>query len=590
MILYIKTNEIATDIDLSLLDSCRQLNENLTILIKKEIATDYFRISITLIPKNRVTLQSAVILDDIDSSINVNSVLLNGYQSWTDTREFRPDEKLPGQNPFLKPLLNNHFKLKYGSDYLFYKYKNKKGVLHGFSWSYIRDNTENVNFIGSLSENTGFTIIEYDFNKRKVHYIKDCSGRTLTAPYLAFDLIFSKETEEKCFENYFACMGIAKKQEENIHGWTSWYNYFTSISQSILYDNLESFAKNNIMLDYFQIDDGYQKHVGDWLQTNEKFPDGMKVLAEKIHEKGYNAGLWIAPFICEGLSDIYINHKDWLLKDNNKPVPAGRNPNWSGDFFALDFYNSEFQEYLKTVFKTILEDWNYDLVKIDFLYAACIVPGYDKTRGEIMSDAMNFIRNITCNKKILACGVPLCSAFGKVDFCRIGPDVGLTWENKKAKFIRHRERISTINAIKSTIYRRCLNGYGFFNDPDVFILRNNNNRLNFDERFTLFMINFLFSNVMFTSDKVDEFCEKEKEVFLWLLSIRTKVIDEIILSDDFLTVTFHTNQKKYLLISNLKSTAAEIKMKNQYRHTFSFNQQNKKLLPYHTSVLMHVKL
>jgi hypothetical protein len=84
--------------------------------------------------------------------------------------------------------------------------------------------------------------------------------------------------------------------------------------------------------------------------------------------------------------------------------------------------------------------------------------------------------------------------------------------------------------------------------------------------------------------------EREKEVFMWLLSINAKVIDEIILTDDFLTATFHTNQRKYFLISNLKSTAVEIKLENQYQHTFSFIQKNKKLLPYHTSVLMHVKL
>jgi alpha-galactosidase len=590
MILSIKSDRFDGDIHVNSTDSVHQLNDVLSVSIKYVTEADYYRISITLIPSDAITLKSLFISSTIDPGINVQSVLLNGYQSWTDTREFKTDERLPGQNFFLKPLLNNHFKLKYGSDYLFYTYKNRKGVLHGFSFSYIREDTDIVNFTGSLSEHTGFTIIEYDFKSKNVHYIKDCSNRLITAPYLAFDLFFSKGKEEQCFEKYFASQGIYKKQEKTIYGWTSWYNYFTSINQSIIGDNLESFAKNNIKLDYFQIDDGYQKHVGDWLQINDKFPDGIKALAESIHGKGYKAGIWIAPFICEKSSDLYKDHYNWILKQYNKPVPAGRNPNWSGDFFALDFYNPEFQEYLKLIFKTILDDWQFDLVKVDFLYAACIVPRENKTRGEIMFDAMSFIRNVAKNKKILGCGVPLCSALGKVDFCRIGPDVGLSWENKKAKLLRHRERISTINTIKNTFYRRDLNGYGFHNDPDVFILRSYNNRLSFDERFTLFMINFLFSNVMFTSDKVDEYGEREKEVFMWLLSINAKVIDEIILTDDFLTATFHTNQRKYFLISNLKSTAVEIKLENQYQHTFSFIQKNKKLLPYHTSVLMHVKL
>lgn len=98
MILPIKTNKFSTDIDLPSLDIRRQLNNNLAVSVKKEIANEYVRILITLVPSNEITFQNLSILDNIDSSLNIQSVLLNGYQSWIETREFKPNERLAGQN------------------------------------------------------------------------------------------------------------------------------------------------------------------------------------------------------------------------------------------------------------------------------------------------------------------------------------------------------------------------------------------------------------------------------------------------------------------------------------------------------------
>ena len=56
--------------------------------------------------------------------------------------------------------------------------------------------------------------------------------------------------------------------------------------------------------------------------------------------------------------------------------------NWGG-FYALDIYNEEVRQYLKKVFDTVLNTWGYDMVKLDFLYACCIIPYNNKSRGEI---------------------------------------------------------------------------------------------------------------------------------------------------------------------------------------------------------------
>ena len=50
-----------------------------------------------------------------------------------------------------------------------------------------------------------------------------------------------------------------------------------------------------------------------------------------------------------------------------------------------------------------------------------------------MWDAMKFLRQITGDKLILGCGVPLASCIGIVEYCRIGCDVALTWEDEVYK-------------------------------------------------------------------------------------------------------------------------------------------------------------
>jgi hypothetical protein len=85
---------------------------------------------------------------------------------------------------------------------------------------------------------------------------------------------------------------------------------------------------------------------------------------------------------------------------------------------------------LKNVFDTVLNTWGFGLVKLDFLFAAAMVPRLGKTRGEIMWDAITLLQEIVGDKIILGSGVPLASAWGRVAYCRVGSDVSPWWEGK----------------------------------------------------------------------------------------------------------------------------------------------------------------
>ena len=123
---------------------------------------------------------------------------------------------------------------------------------------------------------------------------------------------------------------------------------------------------------------------------------------------------------------------------------------WGGAY-TLDIYNPDVRAYIKKVFDTVLNVWGYDMVKLDFLYSECMFPRNGKSRGTIMCEAMEFLRECCGEKLILGCGVPLGAAFGKVDACRISCDVDLTYKGKIYNHIHvNNEMLSAQSAINNS--------------------------------------------------------------------------------------------------------------------------------------------
>lgn len=440
-------------------------------------------------------------------------IFANGFQSWTDSREYMPNEKMRALHPLVELYINSPLGAPTGlnrsGDGTFHKYPRKKGLFYGFSYGYVRygDRTE---LFGSMSERTGYTILTFDTAENVIHIDKDLEGKTFSPDSNGEIMSFVRIAGdyEAVFDKYFELLNIAPPRAKRACGYTTWYNYYGNVTEKVVKRDLESFCKLDMHIDFFQIDDGYQNTIGDWLITDkEKFPSGMKAVADEIHKSGIKAGLWLAPFAGVKKSELFKNHPDWFINDKSgKPYITG--PNW-GTFYALDIYNDGAREYIKNVFNTVLNEWGYDLVKLDFLYAAAILPLHGKTRGEIMCDAMDLLRECCGDKLILGCGVPLMPAFGKVDYCRIGADVKNHWAPVK---FTTREDVSTPHGVNNSIFRRHLDGRAFLNDPDVFFLRNSNMKMSFEKRTLLAKINSLFGSLLFVSDNVGEYNEEQMRV------------------------------------------------------------------------------
>lgn len=492
-------------------------------------------IKLTLKPKAPVELKWAR-FEFTHEFKDDDKYFVNGYQSWSTSREYTKNDLQPAAGDWLKFFRADKFAGLASEMWLCGK-ETKKGSFHSHCYTYIKNN-EKYFFVGSLSEQNGFTLIGADMNNNSMYIAKDVEGAVIDSDTQLFDIAVLSGSETEVFDKYFELMGVKKPKIDHLAGYTSWYNYFQKINENIILRDLNAMdvVKNDVNI--FQIDDGYETFVGDWLDPNpEKFPNGMKYIADKIHDKGYMAGIWIAPFSVQIKSRTYKEHPDWVIKDE-KGKPMLGCQGWGGAY-TLDIYNPEVREYIKHFFDVILNDWGYDMVKLDFLYSECMMPRNGKSRGTIMCEAMDFLRECCGEKLILGCGVPLGASFGRVDACRISCDVDLHYKPRFYHPLRvSMELPSAINAINNTIFRRQLNHRVFVNDPDVFFFRYSNLKFTIEQKVLLGFINHVCGDILFVSDNMGEY--KHEDV---------KAVRQIFGKSDFkvLDANYIENDKKIIM-------------------------------------------
>ena len=502
---------------------------------------------LTIIPKLPLNLDLLDLVFDYPVK-TYPRVFVNGYQSWTESHERSIKEKLPHISALAKRLNDTYQFSKYG-DYEFVNINKAPGYFHGFTYAYLRKE-DKIHLMGSLNERTGFTIFEIQAPKNKIIIHKDVAGVRIDSSF-GMDLFFIEATDDLAFDAWFSAMSIEKPLVKPRMGWTSWYNYYQNINQDIVDRNLKAAAELARKMDIIQIDDGYQTAVGDWLSVDPvKFPQGMKAVADAIKAQGSLPGLWLAPFVVQKSAQLIIDHPDWVLKDSfgNFEI-AGYG--W-GQNYALDLENKEVRDYLRHVFEVVLNDWGFGLVKLDFLYASSLGHHPSKTRGQRSAEGMDFLRSCVKDKMILGCGACLGTTFGKVEYCRIGPDVSLDWDGPWYYQLIHRERVSTKNAVLNAIGRRHLDQRGFLNDPDVFLLRNDNIQMSSSQKEILAQVNRLFGSLLFTSDLISDYDENQRKQWAQTSALSAKKIHSVTYPHkDAVEVRYQENNREWLALINL---------------------------------------
>jgi alpha-galactosidase len=522
--------------------------------------------SVFLHPKQDIVVQRLEIQFHIPLPTGTQ-FFANGYQSWSESQLLHLDAAIPR----LRNIARKH--LGYSGDKHIPGIPRGRGQLHSWTYTYLKKPGSTI-LAGSLSERTGFTLFLYDQATNILTVRKDLDDLSLAHSFPALDFLIGESTEKDVFDAWFLTMNLPKPVALGGLGWTSWYNHFTHISADILTQNLESIGQSGLPFQYFQIDDGWQTAVGDWFSVKPAFPGGMGAMASAIRAKGLVPGLWLAPFVVAATSEVARRNPDWLLKDaHGKPLKVGWNPMWGGWYYALDFYNNAVRDYLSGVFHTVFDKWGFDLVKLDFLFAVCLRPPAGKTRGGVMWEAMEFLRTLVGKRKILACGVPLGACFGQVDYCRIGGDIHLRWEHRMLAWLRHRERVSTIASLHSTLGRWQLNGRAFMNDPDVFLLRTTNQHLSPTQQYTILTINTLLGRLLFTADDVGGYSPEQLAELEAALDLRGSLVKHVYqVQEDVFRIDFENKAERFFAVCNLSNSVVTL-------------DTLVKLLPFETMVL-----
>lgn len=265
-------------------------------------------------------------------------------------------------------------------------------------------------------------------------------------------------------------------------GWCSWYHYFGLVTEHALRDNLA--LASSFPFTVFQLDDGFQSAIGDWVTTNDKFPSSIEGIASTIAANGQAPGIWIAPFLASPESRLAKGRPELIAQFKESiPLIATVNPGWGGPVYALDTTKPETLAHLEEVARSLVEA-GFKYLKLDFLFASSVPGTYadpSKTRAQRVRAGLDAVRKGAGEETfILGCGCPLGPAIGVVDGMRIGPDVAPFWDVEEGAFVPPgygQEAPATLNAWRNTLARSFMHRRLWLNDPDCLMLRKTETRM-----------------------------------------------------------------------------------------------------------------
>ena len=135
---------------------------------------------------------------------------------------------------------------------------------------------------------------------------------------------------------------------------------------------------DTVVLDdgWFRQSDTVKTDVGDWRTVKEKFPSGLKVLADKIHEMGLKFGIWFEPEMACHASDLYKAHPDYILS-------TSKNPLISRYEYVLDLTRDEVVETIANRICEELEGVEIDYLKWDFNRYVTEAASFLTPQGEV---------------------------------------------------------------------------------------------------------------------------------------------------------------------------------------------------------------
>jgi alpha-galactosidase len=248
-------------------------------------------------------------------------------------------------------------------------------------------------------------------------------------------ILISSNNPYSALENYGDVVGKMNQARTNsiINGWCSWFYTLAKVSEEEVIANTK-FAAEHLKpfgIEFIQIDEGYQQWHGDW-RGNERFPHGLKWLADQIKSHGLKPGIWIAPYVISEPTEIFQQHPDWLVSfpdgklqrvGNWAEPPSDENPRR----YCLDITHPQAAQWLYDTIKMIVDEWGFEMIKIDFVAWSILSANRfrepTQSAAQVYRKGMEIMRKAAGDKcHILDCG-PGNITVGLIDSMRIEWDV-----------------------------------------------------------------------------------------------------------------------------------------------------------------------
>jgi len=218
---------------------------------------------------------------------------------------------------------------------------------------------------------------------------------------------------------------------ENPIGWSTWDYYFTSATEDDVKENVDFIASDEVLskkVRYIALDDGWQQREGDW-KSGCRFPSGLKSLVDYIKDKGFEAGIWVAPTRLHFLCGTVMRRYDFLVRNEfGDPVE-------DEDMYILDPTHPDGEKYIRETF-SYLAECGFTFYKLDFVSNLVKYEQrfYDKTAGpyDALKKLFEIVREtVPKGSHIMGCSLPYGSDPGISDSRRTSLDIHNVWGHVK---------------------------------------------------------------------------------------------------------------------------------------------------------------
>ena len=157
-----------------------------------------------------------------------------------------------------------------------------------------------------------------------------------------------KGEASRSFHDWARNHQVKKGSETRMTLLNNWEATYFTFDENKLIGLIDEATKLGV--DMFLLDDGWfankyprssdRQGLGDWEETADKLPNGIGRLVEESQKKGIKFGLWIEPEMVNPKSELYENHKDWVIHLPNRDEYYFRNQ------MVLDLSNPKVQDHV----------------------------------------------------------------------------------------------------------------------------------------------------------------------------------------------------------------------------------------------------